>query len=72
MNRAATENHPAKFSVLQLALPSKAPLNIGILLIDSDTGRLYKKLRRDWNSIADPETAEVLDALDDDFSLKNR
>ncbi len=70
MNRVASEDQPANFSVLQLSLPSKAPLNVGILLIDTGTGRLYKKLRRDWRSIADQETAEVLEALDQDFSLK--
>jgi phage repressor protein C with HTH and peptisase S24 domain len=70
MNLAAAENQPANFSVLQLALPSKAPLNIGILLIDTGAGRLYKKLRRDWDSIADPETAEILMALDEDFGVR--
>jgi phage repressor protein C with HTH and peptisase S24 domain len=70
MSRAAAQNQPANFSVLQLALPAKPPLNIGILLIDTGTGRLYKKLRQDWSSIADSETAEVLDALDEDFRVK--
>jgi SOS-response transcriptional repressor LexA len=67
------EAHPAQsanFSVLQLALPSKAVLNIGIFLFNPATGRLYKKLRADWNSVAGPEDVEILERLDEDFNVK--
>jgi hypothetical protein len=70
MNRAAPGNRSATFRLLQLAMPGKQPKNIGILLLDTAEGRLYKKLRRDWKSIADPENAEVWQLLDEDFETK--
>jgi len=70
MVREAPSTRLANFSLLQLALPAKAPLNIGILLLDPATDRLYKKLRRDWNAIADPENVEVLELIDQDFEQK--
>ena len=45
MIRAVTATKSGKFSVLQLALPSKPIRNIGILLLDPVADRLYKKLR---------------------------
>src|SRR5437868_7029693 len=68
--RSDTANKLANFSVLQLALPAKSARNIGILLLDIETGRLYKKLRRDWNAIADPDDVEVLELLDGDLEAK--
>src|SRR5437763_15119590 len=70
MDRAVTAMKSGKFSVLQLAQPSKAVQNIGILLLDPGSGRLYKKLRSDWSAIADPEYVEMLEALDTDFDTK--
>jgi phage repressor protein C with HTH and peptisase S24 domain len=70
MVREATTTRLANFSLLQLALPAKAPLNIGVLLLDPATDHLYKKLRRDWNAIADPGNVEVLELLDQDFEQK--
>src|SRR5579859_4736815 len=70
MTRAATANKPAKYSLLQLALPSEPPRNIGVLLLDSATGRVYHKLRRDWSAIADPKYLEILELLDEDFTAK--
>jgi phage repressor protein C with HTH and peptisase S24 domain len=70
MIREAPATRSAKFSLLQLALPAKPPLNIGVLLLDLATDRLYKKLRRDWSSIADPENVEVLERLDEDFDAR--
>jgi phage repressor protein C with HTH and peptisase S24 domain len=70
MTREVMSTRAAKFSVLQLSLPAKASLNIGVLLLDPATDRLYKKLRSDWNSIADPQNAEVLEQLDQDFDTK--
>src|SRR5579859_7248333 len=70
MARAPAANKPAKYSLLQMALPGESPRNIGIFLLDTATDRLYKKLRRDWSSIADPEYVEILELLDEDFSAK--
>src|SRR5579872_892832 len=60
----------ANFSVLQLAMPAELPRNIGILLLDVETGRLYKKLRKDWSAIADPQNVEMLELLDGDLEAK--
>lgn len=68
--RAETANKLANFSVLQLALPAESPRNIGILLLDIETGRLYKKLRRDWSAIAGPDNVEILELLDGDLEVK--
>src|SRR5881396_1767733 len=70
MMREALPSQSAKFSLLQLALPAKPILNIGILLFDPARNRVHKKLRRDWGAIADPENSEVLRGLDEDFEIK--
>src|SRR5580704_1111069 len=70
MMHAPAANKPAKYSVLQLAQPAASPRNIGIFLLDLATGRLYKKLRRDWSAIADPESVQILELLDEDFAAK--
>jgi SOS-response transcriptional repressor LexA len=70
MNHGVTAINPGKFSLLQLSLPSKGVRNIGILLLDPTTDRLYKKLRSDWITLAAPEDADVLEALDADFDAK--
>ena len=70
MARPPATNKPAKYSLLQMALPGESPRNIGIFLLDTATGQLYKKLRRDWSAIADPENVEILELLDEDFAAK--
>jgi phage repressor protein C with HTH and peptisase S24 domain len=70
MTRAVPATKSAKFSVLQLALPAESPRNIGIFLLDVKTDQLYKKLRRDWSAIADPESVELLALLNEDFEAK--
>ncbi len=55
---------------LQVSLPGKPLETAGVLLIDTAADRLYKQLRRDWDRIAEPEDAEVLEALDDDLGQK--
>ena len=70
MARPPAANKPAKYSLLQMALPGESPRNIGIFLLDTATGQLYKKLRRDWSAIADPENVEILELLDEDFAAK--
>jgi phage repressor protein C with HTH and peptisase S24 domain len=70
MARAPAANKPAKYSLLQMALPGESPRNIGIFLLDTATDRLYKKLRHDWSTIADAEQVEILELLDEDFAVK--
>jgi len=60
----------AQYVLLELALPGRSRRNVGVLLLDPGTGRLYKKLRKDWDAIASPEDAEVLRHLDSDFQAR--
>ena len=50
--------------LLEAALPQRPAQNIGVLLLDPSTGRAWLRLRRRWDEIADPEDAEVLEALE--------
>ncbi|MDP2997266.1 MAG: S24 family peptidase [Bryobacterales bacterium] len=56
--------------VLQAALPGRPLENIGVLLLDPATDRVYRRLRRDWDSLAGWEDAEVLELLEDDLAAK--
>lgn len=60
----------AQFSVLQLALPGQALINIGVLLIEPASGELVFRLRDDWAEIAGEDDAEILAALDEDFHAR--
>ncbi len=58
---------PGVYAVLEAALPGHAPCNIGVLLLDSTTGRGWLKLRERYDDIADPGDAEVFEALESDL-----
>jgi len=53
------------YVLLDAVLPGRAPCPIGVLLIDPDSGRPWFRMRRDFAGIADPQDAEVLEALED-------
>ena len=53
------------YVILEAALPGRAPFNLGVLLTDPETDRGWLRMRHDFESIADPEDAEVLGALED-------
>ncbi len=65
------DHHSATFSILAAELPGDAPVNAGILLLDSERDQLYIRMRRDWDSFAGEE-AEVLAELEADLDLKAR
>jgi phage repressor protein C with HTH and peptisase S24 domain len=52
------------YAVLEAALPGQAPENIGILLIDPAADRGWVRLRSSFEDVAEPEDAEVLEALE--------
>ena len=58
--------------MLEAALPDLAPRNIGVILIDSESGHGWLKLRREYHDIADPEDAEVFASLEDDLRERMR
>jgi phage repressor protein C with HTH and peptisase S24 domain len=61
----------ATFSILAVEIPGQAPANVGVLLEDPQTDRLYIRMRRDWDAFA-PEEAEVLSELESDLAAKAR
>ena len=67
-NRAVSiSGRPGVYAVLEAALPDRKPQNIGVLLVDSDTGRGWLKLRERFDDIAEPKDAGVFAALEDDL-----
>lgn len=61
-----------RLAVLEAALGGAPPVPAGILLLDPAADRLYVRLRRDWERIADPGDAEVFAALGEDLEAKAR
>ena len=54
----------AQYLVVELALPGRPKANAGVLLLDPESDTLHVKLRRDWDQVADPDDAEVLEPLE--------
>jgi hypothetical protein len=50
--------------LLEAALPGRAPVPVGVLLVDSEADRGWLRMRRDFSTLAEPEDAEVFEALD--------
>jgi len=61
-----------EYLLVELAMPDGPHCNIGVLLRDAETGEVYSKIREHWQEIEDPEEAELLEALDQDFGAKIR
>jgi phage repressor protein C with HTH and peptisase S24 domain len=70
--RRPQSTHSGEYLLLTLALPGEPERNIGVLLRDSETGRVYPRIRDHWEEIRDPEEAEWLKALGADFEAKIR
>src|SRR5579872_1116652 len=68
--RRPHHQHQGEYLIVELALPGVPQRNIGVLLRDAKTGQVYPKIREDWDEIEDPEEAEWLEALDQDFKSK--
>lgn len=62
----------AQYSLLLCETPGHSLTTIGVLLLDPGTDTLYLRLRRDWNSVASEEDAEVLAELEDDLQMQSR
>ena len=61
--------YEGRYAVLTADLPGETGAPIGVLLQDPETNRLYVRLRRDWDEIAD-EDAEVFESLESDLEAK--
>src|SRR5208283_4147275 len=68
MTLAATSS--ARYAILAAHVLGEGKTPAGILLEDSREDRLYIRLRKDWEEIADEEEAEVLSLLEDDLNAK--
>ena len=62
-----TSRREGTYVLLSAALPNRPEQNIGVLLIDRSTGRAWTRLRENYDDLADPEDAEVLEALPEDL-----
>jgi SOS-response transcriptional repressor LexA len=58
------------YVLLEAALPGRPLLNIGVLLMDPATDRGWVRMRARYDHLADPEDAEVLEALEEDIRRK--
>jgi len=68
--RRPHHQHQGEYLIVELALPGLPQRNIGVLLRDAESGQVYPKLRDHWEEIEDPEEAEWLEALGEDFDAK--
>jgi SOS-response transcriptional repressor LexA len=64
------ETRKAEYVVLRLALPGRAEAKAAVLLLEREADRLACRFREDLESLADPEDADVLAALPEDFARK--
>jgi len=68
--RRPQKGSSGEYLLVELALPGKRQRNIGVLLRDTATGQVYPKIREHWDEIEEPEEAELLEALNEDFERK--
>jgi SOS-response transcriptional repressor LexA len=59
-----------RYAILQAELPGQRLSNLGVLLQDPEADRLYLRLRRDLDSLAEEEDLEALSALGNDLAAK--
>lgn len=58
------------YLLLEAALAGRAPQSIGVLLLDTETNRLWVRMRESYDDLAEPEDAEVLEALEGDIRAR--
>ncbi len=64
------QSREGEYSILQLALPGRPPVNFAVLLLDPAADRLYLKAREDFAAIADEEDRELLELLAGDMARR--
>ena len=65
-----TARREGTFVLIEAALPGRAPRAIGVLLVDSATGRGWVRLRDRFDDLAEADDAEVLSALQPDMEAR--
>jgi len=70
MGSAVAGTREGQYVTLEVALPGREPEPAGVILYDASDERLEARLRRDWDEIADPEDAELLELVEQDLAAK--
>jgi SOS-response transcriptional repressor LexA len=65
-----TARRRGAYLLLEAALPQRPPQTLGVLLLDPDRNRLWLRMRQSYHQLADPEDAEVLEALEGDIQAR--
>jgi len=68
MTTLALRARKAQYLVVELVWPGRSPVNVGVLLLDADSDRLFLRFRSDWRDIVDADEVEVFSALEDDLT----
>jgi SOS-response transcriptional repressor LexA len=55
------------YVLVEAALPGRPPQRIGVFLVDPEADRAWVRVRQRFDDIADPDDAEVLEALEQDL-----
>ncbi len=72
MSGRLVETQASRFAIVRVALPGRAVESAGVLLEDPSTDVLHLRFRRDWDSLAEEDDLEILEALADDLAAKAR
>ncbi|HUB83535.1 MAG TPA: S24 family peptidase [Bryobacteraceae bacterium] len=59
------------YVLLEAHLPGQPARNIGVYLLDTATGRLWLRMRPDYEGLAEPGDTEVLEALEKDILARS-
>ena len=62
-----SERREATYVLLEASLPGRPARTIGVMLIDPAADRAWVRCKPDFSDCADPEDAEVLEALEQDL-----
>jgi phage repressor protein C with HTH and peptisase S24 domain len=62
-----TARRQGTYVLLQAHLPGQPERNIGVYLVDTGADRLWLRMRRSYEGLAEPEDIEVLEALEEDI-----
>jgi len=69
---AIANTHLGKYSIVQMELPGRGVVSLGVLLQDTGSGSLHLRFLRDMDMLAQEEDLDILTALGDDLSGKAR
>jgi phage repressor protein C with HTH and peptisase S24 domain len=65
-----TARRQGAYVLLEAHLPGQPARNIGVYLVDPAADRLWLRMRRSWEGLAEPEDIDVLEALEADIRSK--